>query len=106
MVGLNNVIQVFDLTVYCLLKTFPFIFELSDSFSIRGGLIRIDFQRFIPILETMNGFPQKPLSRMGVASRREVKVNGVPFLIYGPIQIEAQRPLTLTYVSSTRQLRE
>lgn len=33
-VGLDNVIQVFDLTVYCLLKIFSLIFELSDGFSI------------------------------------------------------------------------
>ena len=87
MVGLNNVIQVFDLTVYCLLETFSLSFELSDRFSIRGSLVRIDFQRFLPVLETIYGFTQEPFSRLGIASRREIKVNRVPFLINGAIQI-------------------
>jgi hypothetical protein len=86
-VGLNDVVQVFDLTMNSVVGAFTFLFQLGEGRGVGRRLVSVDDGRLLPIFEALQRLAEKPLGCGGVARRREVEVYRVAAPVDSPIQI-------------------
>lgn len=70
MIGLNDVVQVFDLPVLQCLWAFALVFQLGDRYTIGRRPVGVNDLWLFPILQAIQGFAEKSHRCLGIAGRR------------------------------------
>lgn len=86
-IGLDNVVQIFDLTVEGILGTFALRFQLANGRGIGRRLVRVDDMGFLPILQAIQRLAKKALRRLRAPGGREIEIDRFPVLVDRPIEI-------------------
>ena len=87
MVGLDDVVQVLDLSMQRLLRAPALLLQLGQGSAIGRRLVGVDDPELLLVLQAVQCLAEEALGRCRVARRREVEVDRVPVLIDGPVQI-------------------
>ena len=66
-IGLGDVVEVFDLPVFNVLWAFTFLLQRANGLAVAAGLVGVDFARLLPILAALYGFAPKAFGRLRFA---------------------------------------
>src|SRR6516164_1778290 len=89
-VGLDDVVQILDLPVLCVLWALAFGLQPGESGGIGRRLVGVDDLRLFPILQPSESLGKKTLRRHRVPRRGEIEIDRVAQLVDGSVEI---RPL-------------
>lgn len=87
MIAFNDVIPVLNLLVLKVRRAPTFAFEQGKRTAIGGRLIRVDKSRDPALLNVVEDFTKEPLCSFAVTAWREVKIDGGPSVVDGPVKI-------------------
>src|SRR5215213_779156 len=91
-IGLDDVVEIFHLPMLRVLRTLALLLQLGERRAVGRGLVGVDDARLLPILQAVQRLAEKALGRLGIARRREIKVDRVPELVDGAIEIGPPAP--------------
>jgi hypothetical protein len=80
-VGLDDVVQILDLSVLCVPRAFAFGFQFGERGGIGRRLVGVDDLGLFPILQPLERLGQKTLRRRRVPRRREIEIDRVAQLV-------------------------
>ena len=86
MIGFDNVLQVFDLSLHCRRWASAFLFQGGHSGAIGRRLIGIEHTRGYPSVHPVESFAQEPFRRCDRASGGEIKINCLPVFINSSVE--------------------
>ena len=69
MVGLNDIVQILDLSIHRLFGAFAFRLQFRDGNGVGRCLVRVDDFRLLPILQPVQHLAEKTFCRFGVPGR-------------------------------------
>ena len=92
MASLDNVVEVFHLSVVGVGGAFALLLQLANGLAMAARLVGVDHVGLVPGFAAAQGFAGKPLGGFRVAVLGLVEIDGVPVAVNGAIQI---RPFAL-----------
>jgi len=87
MVGLEHVVQIFDLPMDGVLGACTLLLQFSNRRRVGRRLVRVDDVRQFPLLQALQRFAEEALGCRGAACWRKVEVDRVAELVDCPIEI-------------------
>ena len=90
MVGFDDVVQILDLPVLCVLRALAFGLQLGESGGIGRRFVGVDDLRLFPILRPPESLGKETLRRHRVPRRREIEIERVAQLVDSSVEV---RPL-------------
>ena len=87
MISLDNVVEVFHLSVVCFGGTFALFLQLANGVAVASRLVRVDHAGLLPFLASAQRLAQEPLGGVGIAGLRQVEVDGVATAVDRALQI-------------------
>ena len=85
MISFDNIVQIFHLPVYRILRAFSFFLQFSNGGAESRCFVCIDRLWMYPWFYGLECFAEEPLSRFSTASRRKIKINCVTTLVDSPV---------------------
>jgi hypothetical protein len=86
-VGLDDVVQILDLLVLCVLRALAFGLQLGESGGIGRRLVGVDDLRLFPILQPPESLGKKTLRRRRVPRRGEIVIDRVAQLVDSSVEV-------------------
>jgi len=87
MMAFNNVISVFNLSVFNVRRTSAFKIEQSQRTAINGRFIRVDESRALPLPHIVDKFTQEPVCSFAVTAGGEIKIDSSTSAVDGLVKV-------------------
>ena len=85
MICFDNIVQVFHLSMYRILRAFSFFLQFSNGGAESRCVVCIDHLWMYPWFYGLECFAEKTLGRFRTANRGQIKINCVTRLVDSPV---------------------
>lgn len=69
MISFKDIVQIFDLPVHKVSRTFAFVLQLRDGNAVARRFVGVDHVWLFPVLQAIQGLTEKVLGRFSIARR-------------------------------------
>jgi len=84
-VGLDDIVQIFDLPVLHILEAFAFCLQFRDGGPIGRRLVGIDLQRLLTVFQPLKRLAEKAFGDFSIARWGEIKIDSSSVLVDGAL---------------------